>query len=831
MSNATQQARLVNGVGLSGPKAGQLQLDANDPMAVLALKLVADGTGSVRQRAAARGALLKRLESLLESPSEIAPFQRPEAVVGRLQELAKAVQSADRDLAAGNQRLKAQQSELEQSQRAAEALTASRAAHSSLLWWFGIGWLVWKFTGKQAALDAAVAQVREQELALARLTAERDKLAALVQRCREQTRILEEVATIDGQPVELMRRFGWSHVPFVVTPGVTESERLIFTNIWVRNFAHDLPDIENGIERVDALRRQILPTSGLPILLSPDTDQSAEMSDLIGEELQLARNIGTFASLAASASRQHVEASLLPADAAIDQQMGAWVTDVPIGTSAAFCVSPPDPQKVDDLVSMVARVNREIADPEQDLAERLKGVAVSLRDRTQDFADKRSESIEGMMGSILSEWSGWSMLPLRRRYCPSFHFAPNFRYHRLGFTLDDAFDADSGEFRHVDKLDRLPNRSPIDHKLKVYEERRQDNGGSAKNLEAEQAEILHLIRLQVDGAKIVGLSASARLHYSRDKGCWECGLCEHEPRIAGPLGCPKSGRFSEEEARMAEQYVQYEDLLIPMLSALWNEKSTHDEVHRILRDKEAELRRNVLEEQQALRSEGQFFKEAARDRIVKLEDVAGNVHELVAKFGEEVRSANAMGAVDGSRRFELEQEVQGYQHKLSEMAGIAAKVKNHEDNLVREVDQTLERREVQLEERVRRSSDAPRFVYVPPDYRHSLITTERRLIQGVVSPAPIGDDHLLLRQPGDRNFVRKPIGELFEWLDTAGNLGAAATYEASDASGGWIPLLDHPRVRTGLPTLPTQSEWQSAQAVQGPPTTSPNPLPTLPTDE
>ena len=57
-------------------------------MAVLALKLVADGTGSVRQMAAHRGSLLKRLECLLESPTEIAAFQRPDAVVHRLKELA-----------------------------------------------------------------------------------------------------------------------------------------------------------------------------------------------------------------------------------------------------------------------------------------------------------------------------------------------------------------------------------------------------------------------------------------------------------------------------------------------------------------------------------------------------------------------------------------------------------------------------------------------------------------------------------------------------------------------------------------------------------------------
>ena len=77
MSHAPEST-LINGVRFSGEAAPHLSLDLSDPLAVLALKLVADGTGAVRQRAAARTKLLQRVDTLAGKGASAA-LQRPEA--------------------------------------------------------------------------------------------------------------------------------------------------------------------------------------------------------------------------------------------------------------------------------------------------------------------------------------------------------------------------------------------------------------------------------------------------------------------------------------------------------------------------------------------------------------------------------------------------------------------------------------------------------------------------------------------------------------------------------------------------------------------------------
>lgn len=794
----SQLAKLVNGIELTGSASGKLKMDLTDPVAVLALKLVADGSGAVRQRAAKRAGLLQQLQSLVAPGADLTALQRPDAIPKALADL------ANRSAEAGNKATELRTASAAATRELADltaqvtALSATRASYAAVLWWFGIGWLLWKFSGKQPILDRVAAEAEAERGKLAEAERGIAAIEARIGQYAKQDAVLRQIGAIDAQPIELLRRFGWSHVPLQIAPGATDEDRLVFTTLWAKNFSHEFPHIKDGIRQVEALRTAVLSSGKLPVLLSPTTDEHADLRGLMGEELVLAKNIDTFAALSASATNTTVEATMLPADAAIDSHLGRWATAQELPANTPVCLAVPDRQRIEGLTSLLRQVSLEEQDPEANLAKRLEAVASSLRDRTEDFANKRSESIEGLMGNILSEWSSWSMLPLRRRYCPSFHKSPQYRYARLGFVLEQVFD-ERGAFMQGDKIGRLPDPHLVERQISDYTAAWQKGGQRPEGLESRRADILKLISSQVEGTKIITLSPSARLNYNLVKRQWQCGLCTHEPRIGGPdspeshIGCPKNGLFTDQEATMAEQYVQFEDLLIPMLTNLWNEKSTHDEVNRIVREKESELRRNVLEEQQSLRDEARIFKEAARDRIVGLEEMKGQAKELIERFRAEIHAALALGALDGPRQHELETQARENEHQVGSIGEIVLNARNLEDGLAADVDATLASRDIVLEERIRRSSDAPQFVHLPPAVGRRTLTAGTAGFLLAAGGTSKRGDALLVRSLGDSSIARRTPEEIGTWLADDSNLAEAQKSEVNDGMG-WTPLLQHPKI-------------------------------------
>ena len=85
-------------------------------------------------------------------------------------------------------------------------------------------------------------------------------------------------------------------------------------------------------------------------------------------------------------------------------------------------------------------MREERLNPETSLVRRLETAAENLTERAADFAKWRNSSIDEMLGGMLQEWSEWTMLPLLRRYCPSYHKVPDYLYRRLGFTPDTVFE-------------------------------------------------------------------------------------------------------------------------------------------------------------------------------------------------------------------------------------------------------------------------------------------------------------------------------------------------------------------------------------------------------
>lgn len=829
--------RLVNGVRFSGGGGQVPSLDLTDPMAVLALKLVAGGTDEIRKRAARRDERVRQLVKTAggSSTSEAITLA---ALTDRLAANAKKQSEANKQLAAQRQTLSNVKSQVAAAEQTFEEMEASRRQFSAVLWWLGIGWLIWTLTGKAAAHAAAAAaylsakEAEEQATAAEQNT--RQKLEGLV----AEATLIAKIQALDAEPLPLLNSFGWSHVPFHVErlePAFPGS--VVFAHVWNPNFEHRLPDIPNGLERADELRERVDTLVSTPILLSPTVDSAPGLRGLTGEEMLLARQIDSLSALVGDAADREVHASMLPADAAVASQLNHWQTDVDLPADRIPFSHDRDFDVAATLVGLAKQVKTEIESPEKNLARRLEGLAETLRTRAQDYSDLRSNSIEAMLGRTLEEWRRWSMLPLLRRYCPSYHRVPKYRYHRLGLVA-------SQEERRVNQhpaslilsndhrrtVDRLPDPAPIHRKLRILDEAAV-GGASEVELESLRAEIVAVVRAQVEGTDIVPLSAAAILRYNLTYG-WHCGLCAHECREGGKgtpeehIGCPQGGRFSDEEAGMAEQFVQYEDLLIPMLSALWNEKTTHDELNRIVREKEAELRRNVLEEEEALRKEALYFKEAARDRVVKIEDVHGQADEVFSRYEQELESALQLNTIDPVRRRDLMNELAGYRQSLSEISKVKARVGELEEQLTDDANQVEARRQVTLEEKVRRTSDAPLFAEVSGP-AHQLLFVPRKAVGPSQGSAQDATEQLLkCRRSGSQQSSFVKVSQFRAWLKGLEDAGETSHYEVLDeTSKAWVPVTVHPLFRAAGLSAAQRSPVDFADAPPVPGDELPPPLP------
>lgn len=811
-------ARLLNGISLSGHDASRLTLDLADPMAVLALLLASDGAAKIRERTTARRALLQQAEDASGVVGLSSQLDTPEAVSARLRATTKQDLLEDPRLAGQIKACNAARFDLGLKNAPVETLLVERLSFSRALWWLGIGWIVWMISGKAAELrrlkearDQARATADEADQRLAQL-----KTTVTAQRARE-CEVLAQVEASDRHPIALIPSFGWSHVPFDVVESTDGGGHLVFTSMWRPNVVQQLRDIPDGIAKVETLRREVMGPTDLPILLSPDTDDSPDARDLVGEELVLARNIDKFAALVDSALDVRLEATLLPADPAIDAQMNAWNTTASVsGADANWLAQPPARGPVGSVLETMERLEEEDRQPETSLERRLVSVATGLTDHNKRLASKRTEAVDALLSHVVKEWSGWTLLPMKRRYCPSFHRSKLYRYHRLGFTLDQAFD-EQGRFAHADKLYRLPEPKNVERMVRLYEEERLNDRHSAAGY---RQEIIDEIRRQVEGNTIIPLSPAAVLQYNLGRGEWQCGLCVHERRIGAPgspehhLGCPEGGRFKTDvpaepcaETSMAEQYVHYGDLLVPMLSSLWHEKTTFDEANRIMREKEKELRDLIRDEQTALREETDVFKSAARDRLVQLEDLHGRAEELRARLSSEVGAAYALGALDAPRQRELLDELREFDSRLAAVTSIKTKVAVHEQELAEDVARTFERRHLVLEEPLRRGSDSPEFVLEvsrPVQASIEIRAGAPRLVPSRSSSG--GGIFLRVRQDGKAEHWWS-LHDIVAATDSPDGLGRVARCQGLDSERGtWVPLIEHPALRRLRPNLPTSTQ-------------------------
>lgn len=816
-SAAPERVHLLNGIRLAGGVSAGI--DLTDPMAVLAVMLVSGGTDEIRRRGAKRDELVRQLPARdAKSDADVSV----EALAGRLASVRKQIGEGRKDLEKRQRQTADSKARLTEAQGTFDDLAATRQRLSAVLWWLGIGWLIWTFTGKSRAYLTAT-----DNLAAARQHVQEAEAAEQSRRRQNQTleaeaTLISQIQTLDTEPLPLLTSFGWSHLPLRIEklePEIPGS--LIFTHLWNSNCEHRVSDIPDGLARADELRQRVDSLAATPILLSPTADASPELRGLLGEEMLLARQIDTLADLIGGAEESEVRVALLPADASATAQLKAWRTDSQLPAGGLPYSHRRDFSAADTLLALARQAKNEIDSPESSIAERLEGLAETLRTRAQDYSDCRNTSVDTLLGRTLDEWRRWSMLPLLRRYCPSYHKSSAYRYHRLGLVLNpkqaalDPPPHPAGLIFELEPEERdkvvkgLPDSSPVARKLRILDETEKDadkDGPPAPEIAAIRREIVAMVRRQVEDGDIVALSPAAVLRFNTTSGRWHCGLCTHECRIGGKgtreerVGCPEQGLFTDEEAAMAEQYVQYEDLLVPMLSALWNEKSTWDEKNRIVREKEAELRRNMLEEEEALRKEALYFKEAARDRIVRVEDVHGEAQEVFARYQEQVESAARLDAIEPMRRRELLDELAASREKLSAVGTLKARVGEKEEDLTARVGQVASERTVVLDERVRRASDAPQFLEKGSPPRNLLFVPQARALDAGAS-AGSGETWLRLRRAGSKSPQLVSPDHFQTWLENLAHPGDAVQFEIFDESSKqWVPLSAHPVLRNLLPT-------------------------------
>lgn len=709
-----EQARsltLVTGVEVDSTleNAG---IDRTDPLAVLALHLAAAAATGIQSRVSRSKQLLDALPPALPEAGHRGALETPQAVVRRIADL-QAVLNAEFDpLGKESERAEKQAREaVDARQEEVASLESQKAKHSAFLWWLGIGFLRWKFSGHSERLSAANAQAQAGAEALTRAVAFSAMVRPKLNQIHAEMNGLLPVAEILSEPIPLPTMFGWSHVPLEVRPGVRGDDRLIFSSLLGTGLTLQLTDMPGGPGRASALEEEIatrVPEQA-PILLSAETSDDPRYQGLVGEELRLAQAIDQLSAVLGDAVPRNVTVGLVPGDASLDQQLPRWKTTR--STEGPF-FKDNSASDVDSAAAAVASARLERDDPASSPFAQLRSISDQLKARQIGYHKQRHDALEGVLANDLREWLSWSDLSTTRRYCPSYHRAPGFLYDKLGFDLrqDDTalFDAD-GSFKYQDQLKWLPDPEPIRLTVRHYSLRHSAHA-PAGELERMRQDIRRMIRSQVEDNQVVPLSKAATLKYSPQARRWTCGLCTHTKIHSGELGCPSGGHFSDEQARLAELLVPVEDVFVPMRSALFKEKSTQDELNRIFREKEGQLRERLTEEQDALRSEVETLKHDVSARRVKLQDVRGEAVDVLHRFAAEAESGSELGAIDAARKRQLLDDVEAKRRQIEDIGALTTQVQNAEDILTRLFEMTERRRTVRLDTPIRRATDSPDFL-------------------------------------------------------------------------------------------------------------------------
>jgi hypothetical protein len=219
----------------------------------------------------------------------------------------------------------------------------------------------------------------------------------------------------------------------------------------------------------------------------------------------------------------------------------------------------------------------------------------------------RDYSLIEVLGKNLDEIKPLYDYPLTRFYCPKCHKVPEYAAQKAPVPIAELNERPIDQLKQFYKSTEMVQFRKLADNIRQYLDQANQEG---EDLSSEHYRVLesklHSFekKLRELAHEIEGIDPKAEVHsrnavlkYNTLHQRWKCQLCGET--------------FTQEEAQWARILKIKDDLILPVWDKLWLEK--HDESMRIIREKEAELRKNRELESKQLREEADVFTQEYRD--------------------------------------------------------------------------------------------------------------------------------------------------------------------------------------------------------------------------
>lgn len=228
----------------------------------------------------------------------------------------------------------------------------------------------------------------------------------------------------------------------------------------------------------------------------------------------------------------------------------------------------------------------------------------------------RDYSLIDVLGKNLDALKPLYDYPLTRFYCPKCHKVPQYIAGTAPVPIDELNEKPIEQLSGFYKSDEMVHFRKLADNIRNHLDQARRNGDDLnsehfrilENKLISYEEKIRELALEIEGIdpKAEVHSRNAVLKYNTLHDHWKCQLCGET--------------FTTEEAHWARMLKIKDDLILPLWDKLWLEK--HDESMRIIREKEAELRKNKELESSQLREEANVFTQEYREVRNQLEEAS-----------------------------------------------------------------------------------------------------------------------------------------------------------------------------------------------------------------
>jgi transposase-like protein len=280
-------------------------------------------------------------------------------------------------------------------------------------------------------------------------------------------------------------------------------------------------------------------------------------------------------------------------------------------------ISQPE-ESVEQSLKSLQAINENAKEIEKQGGDNDENIMQNVRDEMDTQIDRtkraRDYSLIEVLGKNLDELKPLYDYPLTRFYCPKCHKVPEYAAKKAPVPIAELNE------RPIDQLKEFYKSTEMVQFRKLVDNIRRhldQAGKDGEDLSSEHYRILESklvtyekkireLALEIEGIdpKAEVHSRNAVLKYNTLHHHWKCQLCGET--------------FTDEEAQWARILKIKDDLILPVWDKLWLEK--HDESMRIIREKEAELRKNRELESKQLREEADVFTQEYREVRNQLEE-------------------------------------------------------------------------------------------------------------------------------------------------------------------------------------------------------------------